>query len=135
MKKLVLILPIIMCGCANHSKMFDPAPSKTIINSKCEDIQSYRVIQVLDKGALALACDSEYGCAGMVVFVPNGKDEMLYDDKIIKPEFEKCIAYSGVYKYENRQEMLKTVPKLKFIDSEVSNPEYDRWLKEQDRSK
>lgn len=137
MKKLFLILPILMMGCAELSQVStSSAPVKTVLNDKCEEIQKYKVFQVMSDGtALASACDSKYGvetCYGMTVFVPVQKNETLYDDKIIQPADDQCIIYDGVYKYESKGAGNKTVPKLKIANKKITNPAYTEWLKEQE---
>ena len=86
--------------------------------TKCADIQKYKIFQVLNNGALAYACEEQYGrelCYGMVVFLPTKKDEDYYDDKIIAAPKGQCIAYDGVYKYVTSSGNNKTVPMLIFI--------------------
>ncbi len=132
MKKLFLILPVLLFGCVEMSKI--SAPSETIENDKCVESQTYKVFQVFDSGALASECKYEYGveaCYGLTVFVPTQKGEELYDDKIIKPSDGKCIIYNGVYKYTSKGAGDKTVPKLKIIDSKIPNPAYIEWQKNQ----
>ena len=80
---------------------------------KCADIQSYKIFQVLNNGALASACEDKY-CNGMTVFLPTKKDEDYYDDKMITAPKGQCIAYKGVFKYEVGPRN-KTVPILMFI--------------------
>ena len=84
---------------------------------ECADIQKYKISQVIYDGALAKACDSDYSdtCYGLTVFMPTKKDEDFYDDKIITAPKGQCIAYKGVYKYETRSGLNKTVPILIFI--------------------
>jgi len=133
MRKLLLILPIVLLGCAELSKIY--APSKTVHNEECVEIQMYEIFQVLENGALANACGYKYGietCNGLVVFVPAQKGEDFYDDKIIMPADGKCIVYDGVYKYTTKKEgNHKTVPKLKIVDKEISNPAYLEWMETQ----
>ena len=91
---------------------------KPIRNPKCADIQKYRIFQVIDDGALAFACDSQYGnelCSGMVAYIPKMIDSNYYDELIVEPVGGQCISYEGVYKYSTKDGYNKTVPILKFI--------------------
>lgn len=143
MKKSLLFLALALVGCVGAKEgtyttsIFNPAPPQIIQNEKCEDIPAVQVFQVLDDYALANVCkkreySDDYSCLGMTVYVLKNKDELLYDDKIIEPKEGQCISFSGTYKYEAKSKVIKTVPKMKMIDAEISNPEYDRWLKEQE---
>lgn len=137
MKKYFIILScLILFGCTENNILETvTAPSKTIHNQKCENVPAVRVFQVLDTFALATTC--EYGkytgdlyCWGHTVYVPKDKGKIYYDDQIIKPEEDKCIVYSGTYKYESEDERVRTVPKIKFVKDEIENPEYTKWVKE-----
>ena len=140
MRKLLLILPIVLLGCAELSEEHTPLmpfiPPETIHNDKCVEIQKYKVFQVFDKGALATACEPKIGstdfCFGMTVFVPAQKGEDFYDDRIIVPTDGKCIIFDGVYKYTSKGAGDKTVPKLKVVEARIPNPAYLEWIEFQE---
>ena len=41
--------------------------------------------------------------------------------------------YIGTFQYVTRDGMVKTVPKVKIIDSEIPNPEYNNWIKSKNK--
>lgn len=134
MKKLLFILPLLLVACTEQGFVQKlSAPSETIYNDKCAEIQEYRIFQVIDNGSLAMACDSEYSdiCIGLTVFVPKIKGEIYYDDMVIKPKDNQCIIYDDVYRYTTNSGNNKTVPKLKFADKHIPNPAYTEWVKSQ----
>ena len=142
MKKIFLLLCILplLAGCVKNSgtsSIFSTEPAQTIRNEKCEDIPAVKIFQVLDDFSLANTCDSAkytegLHCFGYTVYVPKEKGELYFDDKVIKPKDGQCISYSGTYQYEAKNGSEKTVPKVKIVNSEVPNPEYKKWLKEQE---
>lgn len=106
-------------------------PPRTIRNTKCEDVKSFKVFQVLDNFVLANVCrdgDDEY-CFGHVVYIQKEKNKIYFDDQKINLRRDECAIYIGTYKYEAKNGLLKTVPKVKIISSQVPNPEYDERLK------
>ena len=131
MKKLLFILPLVLCSCVNGFGIIPPL--KTLSNEKCTKNQEYKIFQVLDEGALALSCTyNDYGdrsCLDMTVFIPKIKNELFYDDKIVKAKSDECTSYSGVYKYQSKDERNRTIPKIKFIKKRIPNPAYKEWLK------
>ena len=75
------------------------------------------LIQVIDNGSLAMACENTYGiesCMGLTVFIPKEKGKIYYDDKIVEPSTDKCIIYADVYRYTANRGDTRTVPKIKF---------------------
>ena len=140
MKKLSLFLGLMLVGCVGakdgtyRTSIFNPAPPQVIRNEKCEDVPAVKIFQVLDNFALAFVCESysdSDSCFGMTVYVPKKKDSMFYDGKIIRPEDGECISFNGTYKYQSKDGMQHTVPKIKMADAEFPNPEYEQWEKEQ----
>ena len=102
MKKLLLLLPI----------SFLTLTSCTVIDGQTvwlDEIKTYRVFQVLPDGnALAFECDSEYVkyCYGDVALLAK-REKPFYDGikvNIPKPTIE------GTYRYETRNNFIKTVP-------------------------
>ncbi len=145
MKEYIIALScLVLFGCAGsnictESNILETisAPPKTIPNQKCENVPAVKVFQVLDTFALATACKySEYTnnlmCWGHTVYINKEKDKIYYDDQIIKPEDGKCIVYYGTYKYESKDKIIRTIPKIKFVKAEIENPEYKKYLKEKE---
>ena len=145
MKKSFIMLSLLLTACVGSqnddlhtTSIFNPAPAQTIRNEKCENVPAIKLFQVLDNFALAYTCEErsysdEYSCYGMTVYVPKNKNELFYDDKIIEPKEGQCISYNGTYKYESRNGAQHTVPKVKIIESELPNPEYQKWVKGQEK--
>lgn len=135
MKKSLLLFAIVLAGCAKvgdgmyRTSIFNPAPPQMIRNEKCEDIPAVKVSQVLSNYVLADVVKT--GTDRVIVAVPKSKGESYYNDKIIEPKEGQCISFSGTYKYRANDEQTRTVPKIKMVDAEVPNPEYEEWLKEQ----
>lgn len=101
-------------GCSNLSTQ--PQKTNNKINDKCEkDISEVKVFQVLESGGgLALTCNNTSDlCRGMVVAL-YPSDEMLWDQKKIRPLNDQCFVVVGTYKYTNNSDLIKTVPVLGF---------------------
>ena len=138
MKKFVLLLSVLACGCTLPAVITQP--SKTIENPKCSDFsdKTFKILQTLsnENGALAYVCEQGYTTSclpGMMVFLTKPKNTLFYDEQIISPiSDEKCFIVDGTYEYTTTQKVLKTVPKLKMIDKYIPNPEYEQWEKEQE---
>ena len=142
MKKLFLLSMISLVGCAMPIIPF-MAPSETIRSEQCLDSNKLKVFQALDNGVLAHLCPVAYpsyyddafdACfvKGDFVFLSvKGKNNDLVDDqRIILPEGQ-CFVSDGVYKYTTRQKIDKTIRKIKIIDSQIENPAYTQYKKEQ----
>lgn len=89
-------------------EMFEK-PTQTI------SVKEFRVIQVLDDGsALATAEDMDH--YGTVVLFPAKDETSYYDDQHIDVPKGKVLKQVGTFKYESRQEIVKTVPIVEFFD-------------------
>ena len=133
MKKFLLILCMILCGCS-----FVTIPPEKIRNPKCSYFgdERFEILQTLSYrgGALAHLCEYKYGMScwpGMLVFLVKPDDVMFYDDKIIYVNSDKCLMIDGVYEYTTKENVLKTVPKLKLVESYIANPDYLEWQEKQ----
>lgn len=140
MKNFIFLFCIIfLSACAKNniiSRLDSNIPPQTIQNTQCEDIPAVEIFQVLDTFSLARACEisditGNFHCFGHIVYVPKEKNKIYFDEQIIEPVEGKCISYSGVYKYQSANKVQRTVPKLKFINSDIENPAYVQYLKEQ----
>ena len=141
MKKILLIALFLVAGCVSTTGMF--APSKTIRNPECKDIDVIDVSQVLDNFILGDVCEkySYYSWGKRYceyenehwVYLAKKKGEVYYDNQKIQVPENKCITYVGSYTYETKGGFNKTVPKVKMIDAEIPNPEYQKWEKEQQK--
>ena len=115
MKKPIIILSFIIYGCSSNI---------TTNNEKCEDIKTVKIFQTLEDGALANKCEfnwdlltTECSSFNQVVFISNQNGIEYYDGKKIKISNGKCIVQDGVYKYINKNEIIRTVPKLKVVNT------------------
>ena len=128
MKKILFLSLFFLAGCSTTLL----PPSKTIQNPKCEEILSLEVFQVLDKFVLANACVKNYDyldwCKeSFVVYIPKEKGKIYYDEQKIQFPDGKCPSFYDSYTYTTKQDFNKTVPKLKFINKDIPNPEYKKW--------
>ncbi|MDE6445769.1 MAG: hypothetical protein K2L06_02760 [Alistipes sp.] len=74
----------------------------------------FQVLQEVSPGAaLAHAEDKEYGISsftGVLVLFVNDEGKRYYDEEIIKIPQGKRVRQIGIYKYESKAEIAKTVP-------------------------
>ena len=134
MKKFLFLNLLFLVGCSNSLL----SPSKTIQNPKCEEILSLEVFQVTDKFVLANACIKNYdyidACKeSIVVYIPKKKGELYYDNQKIPFSEDKCPSFYDSYTYTTKMDFDKTVPKLKFINKDIPNPEYKKWEEKQSK--
>lgn len=82
------------------------------------DAKEFKVFQVLPDGsALAGAdftMDNDYG--GTVVLFLNDNKEAYYDDQRITVPEGKILKQIGTFKYETKQEIVKTVPVVRLFN-------------------
>ena len=104
MKKIYcLIFVFLLFGC------------KSPDNPNCMNMSRFKVAQVLDSGALAYEC--KHGeCSPfnrwVALEMQLGMD--YYDDMIVNVPSDKCAVQDGVYKYQTKDERIKTVPIVDF---------------------
>lgn len=118
MRKLLLILPLIFCGCATTD--LGSSTTSSVRNSKCEKgIHSFKVFQVIEDRVLASVCESnDRLCIGHTVIIPvDTRDGIHFNDQIINIKSGQCPVFTGTYKYENREGLERTVPTATIIDS------------------
>lgn len=81
---------------------------------ECVSTNSFQVIQVLDSGsALAREIEKDYftsTATGITVLFLNEGNSSYYDEQIIKIPRGKCVKQIGVFKYNTRMDIEKTVP-------------------------
>jgi hypothetical protein len=112
MKKLfILFVVVFLLACQTLNNV---AQTKER-NPNCQDVAEVKVFQTLDGYALASVCDykGEDYCLGMTVRVDEFT-EPLYDKKRISAPKGKCIVFTDTYKYETKDESVKTVPVIGF---------------------
>lgn len=83
------------------------------------DDTSFKVIQSLGSNA-ALANGKNYDTdniyLGLTVLLYNENNETYYDDQIVTVPKGKCFRQVGVYKYQTRMDIGKTVPIVMIMD-------------------
>ena len=102
-----------------------------IENPYCEnDYKKFKIFQVLvsDYAALAYNCEKKYGdtCSAIgssVFYITRSSDELYFDDKIISPNKEQCVVFTGTYSYETKNNIQKTVPKVEFAPKIINTRE------------
>lgn len=117
MKKYILLALLALMGCTQSSSINgDLASSKR--NENCMDMQKFQVFHVLEnRSALATACTETYDekfCKGAVVLLKPRMDVDYYDEMYVSAPKGKCATQDGVYKYISKNDIVKTVPVIRF---------------------
>lgn len=109
MKKILLLLFV--------SNLFSCA-SITKEGKECFNTQSFEVLQGLEGGALAYECPwYKSDCYfNQLVHLTSPKDIDYYDKQKITSTSTTCWIRDGVYRYNNKQEIQKTVPNLILVE-------------------
>lgn len=85
--------------------------------------EAFKVMQVVDN-THALAHEVEWNelleryvqtGLGLLVLVTNDNGEYYYDDQIIEVPQGMCMRQVGIYRYQTRMDMEKTVPIVKLM--------------------
>ena len=109
MKNICLTLLLLsLSGCVGFSKD----------GQQCFESQRFEVFQGLYGGALAYACPwyDDLCFVNTVVYLTAPEYIDYYDDQIVSADAETCWVQDGVYRYETKQEITKTVPKLILVE-------------------
>jgi hypothetical protein len=80
--------------------------------------RSFEVFQVVaENGALVTGKgDGNYMYTGPVYLLINDDGKYYYDEEIIKLPKGKVVRQVGIYQYETKQAILKTVPIIEFLN-------------------
>lgn len=128
MKKIILFATAFITGCATVTLMSD--------NKDCLAVREFKVLQALNGGALAYECTVWDGCSSFnqLYFIENLLDKDYYDGLEVKIPSNKCAVQNGVYKYTNKQDILKTVPSIRFefkddpkTEEDIEERLYDKY--------
>lgn len=95
----------------------------TLFDQPCEclNAKAFEVMQVVDNNhALAHEVEwnellEDYMQTGLLVLVTNDNGEYYYDDQIIEVPQGMCMRQVGIYRYQTRMDMEKTVPIVKLM--------------------
>lgn len=81
---------------------------------ECVSTNSFQVIQVLDSGAaLAIEIEKDYlvsTATGITALFLNEGNSSYYDEQVIEVPHGKCVKQIGIFKYNTRMNIEKTVP-------------------------
>lgn len=101
------IVALVISSSSNSNGMtFFEQPAKCLISRRFE------VIQVIDNN-YALAQESY---DGLVVLITNDNGEYYYDEQTIEVPVGQCVRQVGIYKYQTKIGIEKTVPIVKLMD-------------------
>lgn len=113
MNKVFIFLSVLLISCSTiNVKNKDP---------NCIDVKQYKVLQALESGS-ALAYECKYDWNNLEVDCSSYKNQLVhlvapiefYDDMIVKVPDNQCPIQKGVYKYETKNNSMKTVPTIMF---------------------
>ena len=127
MKKTLLLLIFFITSCSSLNNI--ESIKKTFYdNENCSNMKEFEIFQTLEDGALANLCEDGY-CSvyNQIVFLDNQHNIFYYDGMKVKASNDKCAVVDGVYRYESKDERIRTVPIIKF--------EYKNYPKNEDEVK
>ena len=113
---MMLVLAIGANTSSNGMTLFDEP-------GECLSTKTFEVMQVVDNNH-ALAHEVEWNelleryvqtGLGLLVLVTNDNGEYYYDDQIIEVPQGMCMRQVGIYRYQTRMDMEKTVPIVKLM--------------------
>lgn len=111
---MMLVLAIGANTSSNGMTLFDQP-------GECLNAKAFEVMQVVDNNhALAHEVEwnellEDYMQTGLLVLVTNDNGEYYYDDQIIEVPQGMCMRQVGIYRYQTRMDMEKTVPIVKLM--------------------
>ena len=87
---------------------------------ECLSTYQFEVLQAIGNN-YALAYEQVWGYSGyintdLLVLITNDNGDYYYDKQVIKIPKGKCMRQIGVYKYQAKSEIWKTVPIVKLMD-------------------
>lgn len=82
---------------------------------ECVSTNAFRVIQVLDGGALAMEY-SQGLPTGLAVFILDQNNASYYDDQLINTPKGQCARQVGIFKYTSKDGDAKTVPVVEILE-------------------
>lgn len=115
MKKFILVAALILSACSTLDVIKEPEYD----NKNCINIRKFKVLQAISHNVgLAFEC-FDFDCSdayqnNLDLIYGDKVSEDLYDGMIYEVPEEKCAVRDGVYKYENKEGMQKTVSQVVF---------------------
>lgn len=79
------------------------------------DERSFDIMQVIDDNA-ALALSLNLKHVGVIYLLYNDEGKLYYDRETVKVPRGKVARQFGVYRYQTKDQMTKTVPIVKIVD-------------------
>lgn len=127
MKKIIFTLVLLISACTNIPQV-DVLDNieKSERNKACMDMVRFKVLQVFADGyALAYECnDGKFCYNNTIVLLTPQPGVYYYDDMLVNIPEEKCAIQDGVYRYETKNESIKTVPIIQYdYEYEAKNDE------------
>ena len=105
---------IIAIGYISSNQAAEPDNGITLFENEGESIGSesrYKVIQVVDGGALAIEIfDEIWMPTELAVLLLDESGNGFYDNQIITVPKDQCLRQLGLYRYINKDNIPKTVP-------------------------
>lgn len=104
----LLLVSLFLFGCTGMSKD----------GEICFEFQTFEVLQGLEGGALAYECPwyEEMCFTRPVVYLTSPQDVDYYDEQSVSSSSITCWIQDGVYRYTNKNDIMKTVPRLKLVE-------------------
>lgn len=127
MKKVLLSFVILLVGCA----VTDALLETNVDNESCIGVRRFKVLQAIHHNTgLAYECFtpdcSDYYHNNLDFILGDKIGEDLYDDMIYEVPTDKCAVRKGVYKYEAKSGVMKTVSQIVFEYKNDSKSEEER---------
>ncbi len=115
-------LVLVVIGLANQ-KSSPSIPGATMFEQPTEVVQasSFKVMQAIqDNAALVNAKSGSYSFGdmymGTLYLLVNHEGHFYYDEEIIKVPKGKKVRQVGIYRYQTKMEIEKTVPVIEIMD-------------------
>ena len=89
---------------------------------ECLSRNPFKVIQVIDNryalahGMIFNPLSVQWEATSLVVLITNDSGEYYYDNQIIQVPVGQCMRQVGIYKYQSKAEIEKTVPIVKLMN-------------------
>lgn len=130
MKKLMLLLLFVLCGCM---------PQPTLRDASCSQAKTIRVIHVDDdvilgwadiKGSESLYSHKTYyrPTDEHYVYLKRNPRQIYYPGQILRVSDKVCLKYIGSYSYRQKGLMPETVLTGYIDEGEYPNPEYEALM-------
>ena len=118
----VTFLMLVVIGLANK-KSSPTIPGATMFEQPTEVVQesSFKVMQAIhDNAALVNAKGGSYSVSdvyrGTLYLLVNHEGHFYYDEEIIKVPKGKKVRQVGIYRYQTRMNIEKTIPVIEIMD-------------------